>query len=181
MESPRKVILFIACSADGIIAKPGDNLDFLNLVESPGEDYGYDELIQRIDTVIMGRKTFDWVVKAINELPHKGKKVYVITHQIKPPKEHCEFYNDSLHYLIRSLKQQKGKDIFCDGGAEIVNLLLKDRLIDEVIISYIPVLLGEGKRLFSGNFSEQKLKLLSSRTFLSGLVQVRYQVVHDAR
>ncbi len=75
----RKVILYIAMSLDGYIAKQDDNIDFLSIVESPGEDYGYAEFLNNIDTIIWGRRTFDKVLSFGNGVPHKDKKVYVIS------------------------------------------------------------------------------------------------------
>ena len=67
----RKTILYIACSLDSYIAAPGDNLEFLSVVEEEGQDYGYYDFIRSIDTVIMGRKTYDWVMSQVKEYPHK--------------------------------------------------------------------------------------------------------------
>lgn len=69
----RKVILYIACSLDGYIAGSNDNLSFLDKVQREGEDYGYTEFESSFDTVLIGRKTYDWVVDKIGELPHKNK------------------------------------------------------------------------------------------------------------
>lgn len=61
----RKLILYIACSLDGYIAKPNDDLSFLSMVDRTGEDYGYDDFVKTVDTVIVGRKTYDWVINQI--------------------------------------------------------------------------------------------------------------------
>lgn len=73
MENNRKVILYIATSLDGYIAKPNDDLSFLSLVQKEGEDYGYANFEKTIDTVILGRKTYDWVTKAVRHFPHADK------------------------------------------------------------------------------------------------------------
>jgi len=87
----RKTILYIACSLDGFIAGPNDNLDFLNAVHTEGEDYGYGEFIKTIDTVIMGRRTYDWVMDKVTEFPHADKKTYIITRQDRPSRGNITF------------------------------------------------------------------------------------------
>ncbi|MEI7504924.1 MAG: dihydrofolate reductase, partial [Paludibacter sp.] len=73
MISNRKVILYIAMSLDGYIAKPNDDLSFLSMVQQEGEDYGYTDFVNTVDTVIMGRKTYDWVMTQVPEFPHNDK------------------------------------------------------------------------------------------------------------
>lgn len=161
-------------SLDGFIAAPEDNLSFLSVVEKEGEDYGYSEFVKGIDTVIMGRKTYEWVISHVPEFIHANKVSYIITRTPKPSVGNTNFYSGNLRELILTLKTTEGKNIFIDGGAEIVNLLLQDNLIDEFVISVIPVLLGEGIRLFNTGFPAQNLKLLQSRQYEKGLVQLHY-------
>lgn len=172
----RKLSLFIATSVDGYIAKDNDNLDFLKLVEKEGEDYGYAEFTANIDTIILGRKTYDWVLSEIgaSHYDNGDRDVYVITRSPRPDSGRTKFYSGSLTALIKQLRSQNGKDIYCDGGAEIVNELIKSDLIDEYIISIVPVLLGSGVRLFKSERPEQALELVETKTFDTGLTQLRY-------
>ncbi len=163
-------------SLDGYIAKKDGNLDFLSIVETKNEDFGYAEFLQTIDTVIWGRKTFDKVVSFGEGVPHKDKQVFVISKSKKGKLAHAEYCNNVVD-LVSSLKQTEGKDIYCDGGAEIVYELLKNRLIDRIIVSVIPHLLGDGIRLFSENGIEQQLKFKRSISYPSGLVQLWYEAV----
>jgi dihydrofolate reductase len=171
----RKVILYIAASLDGYIAGPADDLSFLSMVESEGEDYGYADFIKTIDTVILGRKTYDWVMNHVTEFPHHDKETYVITHTPKPGFGKITFYSGNLKDLLAELKRNPGQNIFIDGGAQIVNELLMYHLIDEFIISVIPVLLGKGVRLFNDGRPEQQLELVSSKQYKTGLVQLHYK------
>ena len=171
----RKVILYIATSLDGYIATKNENLDFLSLVEQEGEDYGYADFIKTVDTVIVGRKTYDKVLSMGFDFPHADKKSYIITRTPKPPIGNIQFYTENLEALILKLKEKDGQNIFVDGGAEIVNLMMKDNLIDVFCVSIIPVLLGDGIRLFQDNRPELQLKFVRSETFKSGLVQIWYQ------
>ena len=171
----RKLLIYIAASLDGYIAKPNDDLGFLSMVEKEGEDYGYKDFIQTVDTVILGRKTYDWVKKHAEEFSHKEKQVFVMTRTAKPAVGNTQFYTGDLKMLVEKLKSEEGKNIFCDGGAEIVNELLKEDLIDELTISFIPILLGHGIRLFKEGIPEQPLQLVACKSFETGLVQVHYR------
>jgi dihydrofolate reductase len=172
----RKTILYIACSLDGYIAAPNDDLSFLSIVEQAGEDYGYSGFIQTIDTVILGRKTYEWIMKQVPEFVHADKTTYVITRTERPAIGNTSFYTGNLKELIDSLKSQPGKDIFIDGGAEVVHELLSQKGIDEFVISIIPILVGNGTRLFKDGRPEQQLQLVSSKQFKTGLVQLHYKV-----
>ncbi|HLO58933.1 MAG TPA: dihydrofolate reductase family protein [Bacteroidales bacterium] len=170
----RKVILYIACSLDGFIAAPGDNLDFLSMVEKPGEDYGYAEFMKGIDTAIMGKRTYDWVKQHAPEYVHEIT-TYVFTRTQMRVEGNVIFYNGDLAELAVKLKSEKGKDIFCEGGAVVANMLLKQNLIDEFVIACIPVILGSGVRLFGDDGHLQNLELCWVKQFDTGLVQVKYR------
>jgi dihydrofolate reductase len=86
-------------SLDGYIAKPNDDLSFLFIVERPGEDYGYSGFISEIDTVIMGRKTYDWVMSQVPDFPHENKAAYVITRTPRPSVGNTKFHTGKLHQL----------------------------------------------------------------------------------
>jgi dihydrofolate reductase len=171
----RKVVLYIATSLDGYIAKPNDDLEFLSIVAQEGQDYGYADFVKTVDTVILGRKTYDKVIAMGFEFPHADKDVYIITRTPKSNIGSIKFYTGDLPALIAKLKSESGKNIFCDGGAEIVNELLKHDLIDEFVISVIPILVGNGTKLFKDGRPEQKLELVSTKQFDKGLAQLHYK------
>lgn len=173
----RKLSLFIATSLDGYIAKPNDDLSFLKIVEKEGEDYGYAEFTADIDTIILGRKTYDWVLREIGTSHYDNgeRNVYVITKTERPGIGKTKFYTGNLADLVQQLKSEKGKNIYCDGGAEIVNELSKSDLIDEFIISIVPILVGNGTRLYKDGRPEQELELVNSKTFDTGLTQLHFK------
>lgn len=171
----RKLVVYIAMGLDGYIAAEDDNLDFLSSVDSAGEDFGYSEFIQSVDTLIWGRRTYDKLLSFKLEFPHKDKEVYVISRSRSGRDEHVEFRSD-LVQLVNELKSGDGKDIYCDGGGEIVSELLRHKLIDRLIISVIPHLVGRGIRLFNEDRPEQALHLKRSVSYPTGLVQVWYDV-----
>lgn len=172
----RKISIFIAMSLDGYIAKTNDDLSFLKLVEKEGEDYGYTKFTETIDTLIIGRNTYDYVLKNIGSSHYDNgqRDVYVITRTERPNVGRTTFYTGDLTELVKRLKSENGKNIYCDGGAEVINELLKHNLIDEFIISVVPVLLGNGTRLFKDGRPEQILKLVTAKTFETGLTQLHY-------
>lgn len=173
----RKLVLYISCSLDGYIAGPNDDLSFLNRMQLEGEDYGYQAFVDAIDTVIVGRRTYDWVVNQGYDFPHTNKECYIITSQIRAKEGNLTFYQGDLKELVQRLKSSNSpKHIFCDGGAQVVHQLLAAQLIDEIILSVVPVLLGAGTRLFNDGRPQQLLELLSSKSFESGLVQHHYKV-----
>lgn len=170
----RKVMLYIAMSIDGYIAKEDGDIGWLSIVDSPPEDYGYEDFVKNIDTVIMGRKAYEKVLSFGIEFPHKGRKCYVLSRTKTGSDENVEYFTN-IEGLISDLQSRSGKDIFVDGGAEIVNELLRFEMIDEVIISVIPILLGNGIRLFKDDRPECILKLKSVTQYKTGLVKLWYE------
>jgi dihydrofolate reductase len=175
----RKVILYIAMSLDGFIAKPDGDISFLSEVEQEGEDYGYSAYLETVDTVILGRKTYDKIRSMGIESPYGERQVFVLTRNPNLASDKITFYSGSLPVLISSLKSKSGKNIYCDGGAETVQRLLQDDLIDEFIISIIPILLSNGISLFDKSVQQRKLQLVKSKSFEKGLVQLHYMQVRD--
>lgn len=175
MQNERKVIVYIAMSLDGFIAKKDDNIDFLNAVEEEGQDYGYNDFIKTVDTVIMGRRTYDKVLSFGIGFPHADKDTYIITRTARAPVDKINFYTGDLQKLVNLLKSKSGKNIFVDGGGLVIQELLKNNLVDEFYISIIPTLLGAGIPLFDVGRAELNLKLVSSKAFNKGLVQLHYE------
>ncbi len=173
----RKVILYISMSLDGFIATKDDDLSWLSVVEKEGEDYGYENFNKTVDTYIVGRVTYDTILKLTGGVfpPADQHSCYVITRESREGKNGVTFYNGNIADLIGELKNRNGKNIYCDGGGEIVKLLMQKNLIDEYIVSIIPIILGGGKRLFLGETPEIKLKVLSSKKYNTGLVQLHYK------
>ena len=172
----RKVILYICMSLDGFIATQDDDISWLSVVEKEGEDYGYEKFSKSIDTYIVGRKTYDKVLQLTGgSFPQaKAYNCYVITRQDRASEKGVTFYRGDVELLISGIKREKGKNIYCDGGGEIVHMLMEKNLIDEYIVSVVPVVLGGGKRLFLGNTPQIQLSARPPRYFESGLVQLHY-------
>ena len=171
----REVVLYIAESLDGFIAREDDDIVWLDMVAAEGEDYGYGEFLKSVDTVVLGRKTYEKVKSISTESPYTGKKVYVLTKDTDKNADDVIYCNDVLK-LFKDLKATDGGRIFVDGGSVTVKNLRDLDMIDRYVISIIPVMIGRGIRLF-GDLEESvtsRVKLVSCSQFESGLVQLEY-------
>lgn len=175
----RKLILYISMSLDGFLATKDDDLSWLSIVEKEGEDYGYQEFNDSVDTYIVGRTTYEKVLSMTGGVfpPAEKHNCFVITRQERESENGVSFYNGDLRKLINNLKDEGGKNIFCDGGAMLVKMLMDEDLFDEYRISVIPIILGDGKRLFKGETPRINLKAISSKQYESGLIHVHYEKV----
>lgn len=169
-----KTILYIAISEDGFIAGEENNLDFLKPYQGGEEDYGYSEFIKSVGCILVGRKTYD-VVVGFGYPYHPEKKVYVITRQTrKSSSDKLLFFKGDLKALVNEIKSSQGLNIYCDGGAELAHSLIVEDLIDEMILSVIPIQLHQGTLLFEGGVVPNQFSLKSKKTYPNGLVQSLY-------
>ncbi|MGG0718175.1 dihydrofolate reductase family protein [Robertmurraya massiliosenegalensis] len=175
MSEKRNVVLFIATSLDGYIATKDDSLEWLFKVEGEG-DNGYSQFYETIDTVIMGKRTYDWVMEqGIKEFPYKDKKCYVFTRSQINDTEDVAFVNGDVTQFINEIKEQKGKNIWIVGGGELLHDFIKEKLIDEFFITVAPTIIGEGIPLFKGGDYQLELTLIGTRNF-NQFVELHYQL-----
>jgi dihydrofolate reductase len=151
----------------------------LSRVIQEGQDYGYSEFIDTVDTVIPGRRTFDWGMKNVKEFPHSDKDTYVIKRTPRQKTDNIKFYTENLKELVLKLKQAEGKDIVIFGSPSIGHLLMTENLIDDYWLFIDPVLPGQGIPLFNGIKNRTYLKLISNNIFSSGVVCLHYQSVPE--
>jgi dihydrofolate reductase len=165
---------FIAVSLDGFIARRDGSIDWLSIVDRAGEDYGYRAFLDSIDTIIVGRKTYDTALN-FAQWPYTGKRCVVLTHAAPIPQHGEEFHSGPPEPLVERLVSESAGRVYVDGG-QVIRQFLAAGLITDMTISIVPIILGEGVRLFDGFGREVRLDLVDSRSFESGLVQVRYGV-----
>ncbi len=175
-----KCSVFIATSLDGFIARTDGGLDWLPAggESGAGEDYGYQEFFDSIDTLVMGRNTYD-LARSFREWPYHGKKVVVLSSRYPETltrlTDEVEAAGCSPARLVSQLSDRGARHLYVDGGRTIQGFLGAG-LIDDMTITRIPILLGEGIPLFGRLASDIRLQHLETRAFKDGLVQSRYRV-----
>jgi len=173
-----KIFVYIAASIDGFIARKNGDLDWLPAGEEGGEDFGYAEFMSTVDYIVMGRNTFEKVLTFGGW--HYDKKVIVLTSRDLdiPPElvDKVEALHLSPRELIHEMERRGAKSIYLDGGVTIQRFL-RESLVDEMIITTIPILLGEGLPLFGKLEEDVKLELLKSQSFKNGFVQNKYRIL----
>lgn len=157
-------------SLDGFIAGPGGALDWLKPFE--GTEHGYQAFFDSVDAVVIGRATYD-VVLAFEAWPYRGKRLYVLTHR-PPTSRHGEvFLAGPPEAVVARLAEDGVRQAYVDGGA-VVSQFLAAGLVDDLTLTLVPVVLGDGIRLFQAPLPERLFGLVGAQTYPSGLVQVRY-------
>lgn len=175
MISSPKLILYIAMSRDGFIAGADGQLDFLDPYQVEGEDYGYSEFMHNIGSIIVGRKTYETVL-GMGYPYHPDLQVIVASRTgMKSEQKNLVYYGGLWRPLIDQLKATQENNIYCDGGAELARSLINEQLIDEIILSVIPVYLYQGTLLFEQGLVPSDFELMSTKSFQSGLEQCHYQ------
>ncbi|MEH7110250.1 dihydrofolate reductase family protein [Bacillus sp. JJ1764] len=175
MKNQRKLILFIAQSLDGYIATKEDSLEWLFKVEGEG-DNGYSEFYETIDTVMMGKRTYDWIVKNLEgPFPYQNKACYVFTRSPLEDTKDVKFVNEDIVTFTNALKNQDGKNIWIVGGGELLHTFFKEKLIDELIVTIAPTIIGEGIPLFKAGDYQLELFLKGTKTF-NQFVELHYIV-----
>jgi dihydrofolate reductase len=183
MREKRKIIVSIATSADGYIARPDGDVEWLNRLPRRA-DYGMGRFYKRIDTILFGRKTYDW---ALDYQKKKGLKTGVFDTKVanyvfsrKPPKRAApgvEFVSEPVKAFAQRLRGSPGKDIWMMGGGVLIASFLDAGEIDEFDIAVIPVFIGEGIPLVAPRHRDVPLRLLESRKYPDGVVRLRYEVL----
>lgn len=172
----RKLIVYIATCADGYIARPDGSVDWLNR-PMPKDGYGMTAFARSIDTILWGRKTYDFAAKMGGVSGYRKVKHYAFSRQ--PPSDPLpgvEFVSESIPDFVGKLRAVRGKNIWMMGGAGIIASFLDEGLIDEFSIHVIPVLIGEGVPLVAPRHRNIPLELISTRSFPDGVVHLRYNV-----
>ena len=166
--------VFIATSLDGFIARRDGGIDWLSIVEAPGEDYGYAKFFADIDALILGRGTYEKVL-SFPAWPYGDKRCVVLTHGAYESRHGERFHAGDPGPLLAELHAAGVRRIYVDGGA-VIRQFLRDGLIDDLTLSIIPIVLGDGLPLFDASVPTRRLRLAGSQAFPSGLVQLRYDV-----
>ena len=178
MTKRRNVIVHIATSADGYIARPDGDIDWLATRPAPKGFYGMDAFMKSIDTTVLGRKTYDVSLRLGATFGSKKSRTIVFSRNAAPANvpSGVEFVNDAIGPFMKDLREQPGKDIWLMGGGELIASFLDAQAIDEFVISVVPVFIGDGIPLIARRHRTTHLNLLSTERFEDGLVQLRYSL-----
>ena len=176
-----KISVYIATSLDGYIARENGELDWLpgSDGESVGDDYGYHEFVDSIDVLIMGRNTYETVM-TFGQWPYGEKRVIIMSSKAIQIPEHLsrtvESSSSSPKKLVEELSKSGVDHLYVDGGKTIQSFL-KEGLIQQIIITTVPVLIGKGILLFGQFDRDIKLRHIETNAFENGYVQSRYEVL----
>lgn len=168
---------FIATSLDGFIARDDGDIKWLLTRDDPTEDHGYNEFISDKDGIVMGRGTFEKVVSFDSWF--YTKPVVVLTRSLTESsvpimlKDKVRILNMTPNDLVIFLEKEGWKKIYVDGG-QVIQSFVRSNLLDEIVISTVPVLIGQGRTLFGPLKEDVSLRHLGTKFFPSGLVQSRY-------
>jgi dihydrofolate reductase len=172
------VSVFVGVSVDGFMARPNHDLDWLP--EGGGEPHGYEEFLADIDALVIGRKTFKKVL-TFDPWPYGSKRVVVLSGRpLQLPSSigsNVEQMAGSPAEIVARLAERGATRLYVDGGITIQRFL-RAGLVDRLIITRVPVLIGEGIPLFSTLPHDVRLHHVATRSFPSGLVQSEYEVLH---
>ncbi|PLT28118.1 dihydrofolate reductase family protein [Peribacillus deserti] len=180
MENQRSLVLYIAASLDGYIARNDESLDWLFKVEGEG-DNGYKSFYDTVDTILMGRKTYDWIIlHEKGNFPYINKECYVFSRTAMENNENVTFFNGDIAEFMHELKTKAGKAIWLVGGGELLHSFLKEKLLDEIIITLAPVVIGKGIPLFKEDELGIELTLKDIRRF-NQFAELHYKVNNNQR
>jgi len=175
-----RIIAYLAASADGYIARRNGDVGWLDRPSPPG-NYGMGRFYASVDTVVMGRKTFD-LARRFGQDAYPGKVNYVLSRRRRPGRAgRVAFVRGPIRTLARRLRREARRDVWLVGGAEVFAAFLDAGELDEVIVHVIPVLIGAGIPLLSPRRREVQLRLLGSRRYPDGVVELHYAVRRSRR
>jgi dihydrofolate reductase len=169
------VSVFVGTSVDGFIARPNGDLDWLPA--GGGEPHGYDEFIASVDAIVIGRKTFETVL-AFPTWPYGGKRVVVLSSRpvdLSAAKGVVEQMGGPPAEIVSRLAASGARHLYVDGGIT-VQRFLRAGLVQRLVITRVPVLIGDGIPLFGSLPGDVRLRHLATRHYPSGLVQSEYAV-----
>lgn len=164
----------LAVSLDGFIEGPNGEFDWC----FTDQDYGMSGFFKRIDSIFIGRKSYE-VTQAMGEAATSGfpkLNEYVFSTTLDSVKKGVFLIKENVKEEIEKIRKKRGKDIWLFGGASLITSLLKLELVDELWLSVHPIILGEGKPLFSNITERIHLKLVNCQTYSTGLVSLTYHL-----
>lgn len=173
----RKIVVYAGTSADGFIARADGDIEWLTSRPAPSGFYDIGKFMASIDTKILGRKTYEKSLALGAKFDEKTKNYVFSAHPAATaPPDGVEFISEPIAPFAQRLRAGDGKDVWMMGGGGIIASFLDAGAIDQFIINVVPVLIGDGIPLIAPRHRHVPLKLLSTRQFSDGVVQLHYEV-----
>ncbi len=171
------ITYYVGASMDGFIATEDDSLDFLDSVGVPeGEDYGYGPFYQSVDVCAWGRKTYDWVMERA-DFPYPEKENWIFSQSQTGEGDNGEQFAVFKPNQWRELS--KTKHIWMVGGCEVATLFQNENLIDQIILTVIPVSIATGKGIFKDGLIESQWNHESEKSWTNGVVQKTFSLIRQ--
>lgn len=173
-----RVLLYIAASLDGCIARKNGSVDWLPEEPEPdGDDHGYAALLEGTEALVMGRDTYETVLGFGIPWPYPAHRTYVATRRMDYPTDTplTSTTEGDVADRVRDLKARCIKDIWLVGGGQIIRRLLDEDLVDRIELTLVPVLLGEGLPLFLPGQREIRWRSVGAKPYPSGMVRLTYE------
>lgn len=174
----RKIVLYIATSLNGYIAKADGSVDWLENIPNPkNDDYGFQQFYDSIDTTIQGNNTYKQIVAWGIDFPYQAKTNYVVTRdKDAQDNKNVNFIRSDHIDFIRKLKRKSGKNIWLIGGGKVNSFLLNNGLIDEVHQFLMPIIIEDGIKLFESINDDIDLNIIDTKIYKAGVIRYRYKV-----
>ncbi len=171
------VVLYIAASLDGLIARSDGDISWLDKYQGGKEDYGYANFYKNVGASIMGANTYEKAL-TLSDGIDKNMPTYVVTHRKLQTMADADvtFYSGNLADLLDKITKRTKKNIWLVGGGQLTQSFLKENLLDKIILSTIPIILGEGIPLFGNIKKEINCVLTGTKSYGSGIVQTHYDL-----
>jgi dihydrofolate reductase len=182
-----KTRYYCAASLDGFIAEADDNLDWLLKYEgsyeggAEGSKGGYEHFYESVGSLAMGSVTYEFVLDHLEEWPYAGKPSWVLTSRNLPVPEGDDVDVRFADAPVRDLHHEQveaagGRDLWIVGGGNVASQYADEGLLDELLVTVVPVVLGEGKPLFDRRLPDGPMQLMGTTAFGSGMVELRYEI-----
>jgi dihydrofolate reductase len=166
-------VLGVGISLDGYIARKDGSVDFLFMPK----DYSMAGFFKRIDTAVMGRKTYEQAMKmGGGSMSGPGMKIYVFSRSLEAGERgEVRVVSETPQQFVGELRKKKGQDVWLMGGGELAREFLREDLVDELYLGVVPVLIGKGIAAFPSGFPQREFKLAENKTFSRGLIALKYE------
>lgn len=172
MKDSVAFVLYVATTLDGYIASSDGSIEWLSSLEMGGEDNGYTAFYETIDALIMGSITYEQVLE-FGDWAYPGKLSYILTSRNLLTDRSDVMFVNTIDVVLEDIKRKGLKRVWIVGGGKVASSFMVKGLVDEYILTLIPIILGTGISLYQAT-SEQKLNLVKTKSYTSGAVELHY-------